>query len=188
MQSLTEVTLEQKRALEAQLRFQLEAIAQIPPFVVEAWDDQLGAPRTWFYGESAALKELAFVDYEDRMRVQAIAAVQVARWTRAAAASKRVWDYRERLLREWEAARKLEALVPPAGAVLEETESVVDGKKSKVKAWKAPAEWAAEAAYRARPEYSRLYRAIEQAEEAHSACLGVVEGWQTVSRLLERVL
>lgn len=165
---------------DAALRRELERLTQIPPFRVDAVDDSTGELRPWFYGSPADLFPLQFVDEMDRYRLQAATALMIARWSRAAAATKRAWQVRDRQLREWKSAQTVALSTPPPGAAVEDDED----PKSKKKGWKAPPQWQVEASYRAMPDYTRLNVMVEQAEEAHQSCLGVLEGWQAVKRLL----
>lgn len=155
-------------------------LSNIPPIHVQAVDDASGEIKTWFWGRDADLQALRLAE-GDRARLVALVGVELARWGRAAAATKRVWQVRDRVLREWKAAMIVAAVTPPPGADVEN-----EGEKKKKGGWKQPPQWIVEASYRAEPDYPRLNSLIEQAEEAHTACLGVIEAWQALSRLLER--
>lgn len=177
--------MSQSNEFMSMIRDQLSKLSMIPPFTVRAIDEATGQPRDWFFGGADTVQSLRCLDSTDLSRIQALIGPELARWQRAAAASKRVWQHHDRALREWKAAKTLELTTPPAGAEVEEDEPEVAGKKKdKKKVWKAPTVAVVEATYRTAPEYKTLNIAVERAEETYSVCLGIIDAWQTISRLL----
>lgn len=167
-----------------QIRDQLNKLSMIPPFTVRAIDESTQAPRDWFFGGPDTVQALRCLDSTDLSRIRALIGPELVRWQRAAAASKRVWQHHDRVLREWKAAKNLELTTPPAGAEVEEETEAAAGKKDKKKTWKAPTVAVVEATYRVAPEYRTLNVAVERAEETYSVCLGIIDAWQTIGRLL----
>ncbi len=145
----------------------LQNLAIGPPIKVEAYDESAGDIKLWF-AETPDPALMSIRSLEDASAIRALAPAHILRWQRAAAASKRVWQIRDREYREWKAAKVVEYRTPPA-----------DGK-----GWKAPTQAACEAKYRADPNYSKMSSVVEGSEEAHSACLGVIDAWGAVVRLL----
>lgn len=157
---------------EHELQQLFDRIADIPPFVVQAHDGALGEPRPWFTADARELQQLR-TTASDLPRLRMVTAMMLGRWGRALAATKRVWQWHDRRLREWQAAQTIALHTPPED-------------EAQRKAWKAPSVAATEAHYRTRPEYSRLYQAVEEAQEAHTATQGVLDAWTAISEMLTK--
>lgn len=188
---------EQEARQRRQLRELIDRLKTLLGFQVPRVDD--ATRRVVVLYEAVAEDwEVFFEQDVPRHQMQTLVGAQLQRWWRYAAEAKRAWQHCDTVLRNWKSARIVEAITPPAGqspAVEEEgappeegpgAETGAKAKKAKKKPdeWKPPAQWQAEAMYRARPEYLSLNADVERAEAAHTACLGVVDAWQTIGRIL----
>lgn len=160
----------------AEIRARIEhAVGNIPPCAIEVIDPQTGEPAAWFWFGRAELDVLTAIldglDTAERNNALVGVSAQIMRWGRAEAATKRVWSFHDRKLREWKAAQYVLARAKPANA---------DEK------WKPPSEAAIEADYRRSPSYGPLNAAVERAEEAHTTARSVLSAWTTLGAMLAR--
>lgn len=148
----------------------IQALLNFPDFAVEIIDPVTAEPRLWFRYTPDNLGAIQTV--LQTPQGPAVVAAELVFWGRAVAATKRVWQYRDREFRQWKGAITVEMLRPPKGE---------DGAK-----WKAPAQYAIEATYRGAENYARLAALSEQAEEAHNTCLAIQGAWEALARSLAR--
>lgn len=147
-------------------------LANVQPFNIYAIDEAKDEAKPWYQVTGAIAKELIINEAGIEEQVQSISA-QIQHWGRLESQARRVWSMVDRKYRSWRSMLMVDAYTPPR----------LDSAAAKT--WKKPTVEAAEAAYRADPNYPIWQASIERAEEAFNSTHAVLEGWRAKQDMMK---